>query len=160
MMAPTLVSMLFGLTAFILQEDTAAATDPCSSYTNLNDYTRSVFSKVGLYHDHLSGWYRFTGRSGEKMLDYEPKSSSSVYRCGADVQGYLSGKHPRGSEGIVDRTVCFTYAGNKCWTSETIKVKNCGSYFVYKLHSPSTRFFLRPLAFRYCGSGESGEYQP
>ena len=85
------------------------------------------------------------------MLDYPPTSGSG-YRCTANMPGYLSGHHPRGSEGVVSRTVCFVHSGNTCWATTTIQVKNCGSYFVYKLNALTSGNYLR-----YCGSGEVGE---
>ena len=147
--------LLLWTTALGLVEYHVWAQDPCSSYTSINDWTRSVFEEgASQYGDTgLNGWYRFIGRSGDSMLDYLPTTSSRYYRCNAEKPGYLLGQHPKGSEGIVSRTVCFIYSGSNCWWSTTIKVKNCGNFFVYKLHPLNSYSSLR-----YCGSGEVGKY--
>ena len=134
------------------------AQDPCASYNVLSDESRSILKYSSLAASDYqigTGWYRFMGKAGDKMLDYVPTGTtaiSSKYRCGALMLGYLTGQHPKGSEGIVNRKVCIAYSGSNCWTSRTIQVKNCGNYFVYKLqpvYSWSWWWYVR-----YCGSGE------
>ena len=128
-------------------------TDPCMRYGRLNDESRSVFKTTPSSYtrdDTLNGWYRFMGPAGDRMLDYVPKYGD--YRCNARFPGYLDGQHPSRSEGTVSRTVCFVYQTNTCYQSQTIQVKNCGEYFVYKLHPLTSSNYLR-----YCGSGEVGE---
>jgi len=88
------------------------------------------------------------------MLDYPPRYGPG-YRCTTIYPGYLSGQHPRGSDGVVSRTVCFMSSGSKCWTSTTIQVKNCGNYFVYKLNRLTSSYYMR-----YCGSGEVANNEP
>ena len=129
------------------------AQDPCSSYSVLSDESRSAFVKSSGYtwDRYLNGWYRFMGKAGDSMLDYAP-SRGSYYRCSAYSPGYLSGQHPKGSEGIVSRTVCFVYGGSTCKWTTTIQVKNCGNYYVYKLNALTSNYYLR-----YCGSGEVGK---
>eukprot|EP00112_Aurelia_sp_Birch-Aquarium-sp1_P009532 Seg2086.2 transcript_id=Seg2086.2/GoldUCD/mRNA.D3Y31 product="Pancreatic secretory granule membrane major glycoprotein GP2" protein_id=Seg2086.2/GoldUCD/D3Y31 len=127
------------------------------SFFNISDSSRSVLSTDGTYtHDQsINGWYRFSGNAGTQMIDYEPLWQSGVYRCKALALGWLSGKHPNESEGKVSRTVCFSYNGNKCWHPTTIKVKNCGNFYVYWLKGryrlPESRYM------RYCGAGDTGE---
>ena len=126
--------------------------DPCYFYSVLNDESRSVLKTSSSYtRDTISGWYRFMGRAGDSMLDYVPTTGSG-YRCTANMPGYLSGQHPRGSDGVVSRTVCFAYSGYTCYTSTRIQVKNCGNYFVYNLNALTNSNYMR-----YCGSGEVGE---
>ena len=130
------------------------AQDPCSSYSVLSDESRSVFKvSTSSYtrDEYISGWYRFMGKAGDSMLDYVP-STGGYYRCTAIVPGYLSGQHPKGSEGIVSRTVCFVSGGSTCRWTTTIQVKNCGNYYVYKLNALTSNYYLR-----YCGSGEVGK---
>ena len=135
-------------------EHPAVTQDPCLTYKVLTNESRSIFKYSSQrYTDHgLNGWHRFIGKAGNGMLDYVPTvnpSTSGNYRCGATILGYLSGGHPKKHEGIVPRTVCFYYGNSNCWTSTTIRVKNCGNYFVYKLSALPRAFFMR-----YCGNGE------
>ena len=48
-------------------------------------------------------------------------------------------------DGVVNRTVSFRYYANRPSPNVTIQVKNCKSFFVYKLPKP-------PKNRRYCGS--------
>ncbi|KAL9960470.1 hypothetical protein ACROYT_G033933 [Oculina patagonica] len=69
------------------------------------------------------------------------------YRCSTVYTGWLSGAHPTVAEGVVVRNVCYGFQDNCCHWSNRIKVKNCGSYYVYELQRP-------PIYFsRYCGNG-------
>ena len=72
-------------------------------------------------------------------------------KCNTIAPGWLNGAHPKVTDGIVTREVCFgTDAGQCCvrgWEIP-IKVRNCREYFVYYLHStPNPGGSLR-----YCGS--------
>jgi len=149
MTAVSVCLLFFGVIYFTFLSPVCAQ-DPCTSYSVLNDESRSVLKTSSSYtwDYYISGWYRFMGKAGDKMLDYPPTAGSG-HRCTANVPGYLSGQHPRGSDGVVSRTVCFVFSGNTCWTSTTIQVKNCGNHFVYRLNALTSSYYLR-----YCGSGE------
>ena len=67
-------------------------------------------------------------------------------RCGAIFSGWLKGGHPTLADGEVTSEVCFTRGGDCCKKSNNIKVKDCGSYFIYQLQKPPT------CALRYCGT--------
>ena len=72
------------------------------------------------------------------------------YHCGTHAPGWLLGAHPEMSDGVVTRTVCFSWR-NKCcrWRSQ-ISVRNCGDFYVYKLQrAPKCKL-------RYCGVGKQG----
>lgn len=151
------VFLLSGIIAFNLF-GVADAADPCNSYNVLAGESRSVLkTSYSTTKDVISGWYRFMGKAGDKMLDYDPKWQYGPYRCAAQAQGYLSGSHPRGSAGITTKSVCFRKSGNPCWKSVSIKVKNCGNYFVYELVSLNSLSYTFSTNFRYCGAGEVGE---
>ena len=92
-------------------------------------YSSSTNRKCDNY---LSGWYRFGGAAGTKMLT----SCYSRYRCNTDQPGYLSGSHPSVSDGKVSRTVYFHHYSYGCTHySRTIQVINCADlYYVYKLN--------------------------
>ena len=90
------------------------------------------------------GWFRFEGPAGTRMLTSCPPTSG----CGTKVTSWLNGGHPTVADGQVTRTVCFHYNGNYCRWPTNIKVRNCGSYYVYYLSgTPSGRCYLR-----YCGT--------
>ena len=72
------------------------------------------------------------------------------YHCGTHAPGWLLGAHPEMSDGVVTRTVCFSWR-NKCcrWRSQ-ISVRNCGDFYVYRLQrAPKCKL-------RYCGVGKQG----
>ena len=78
------------------------------------------------------GWYRFVGAAGTKM----PTTRVPAFRCGADWPGWLSAAHPTVEDGEVFRKVCFSDRSTGCRYVTGISVKNCGSYFIYKLFKP------------------------
>ena len=88
------------------------------------------------------GWYRFVGAAGTKM----PTTRVPAYRCGTDWSGWLHGSHPTVEDGEVLRMVCFSGRPTGCKYLTRISVKNCGSYFIYKLQKPLI------CNSRYCGT--------
>ena len=79
-----------------------------------------------------------------------PETCVSSYHCGTHAPGWLRGAHPDVSEGVVSRTVCFTWRNNCCSWRSTILVRNCGDFYVYKLQrAPKCKL-------RYCGVGVTG----
>ena len=54
--------------------------------------------------------------------------------------------YPIVEDGNVCRKVCFSNRWNDCKTSTDTFVKNCGSYFIYKLHRPPS------CNSRFCGT--------
>ena len=78
------------------------------------------------------GWYRFVGAAGTKM----PTTRVPAFRCGTDWPGWLDGAHPTVEDGEVFRKVCFSDRSTGCRYTKIIFVKNCGSYFIYKLIKP------------------------
>ena len=83
--------------------------------------------------DHLvEGWYRFVGAAGTKM----PTTRVPAYRCGTQWSGWLDADHPTVEEDEVRMTVCFSDRSTGCRYTGTISVKNCGSYFIYRLKKP------------------------
>ena len=67
-------------------------------------------------------------------------------RCGTYYPGWPNGGHPTVADGQVTRTVCFNSGYNCCYYSRSIKVRNCGSYYVYYLNGTPT------CNARYCGT--------
>ena len=106
----------------------------CRQYTWLNESNRR-YNYYGSYNrkcdSNLVGWYRFGGNAGTQMYT---SCRRSRYYCNTDYLGYLSGSHPDLGDGIVSRTVYFSYS-NSCYSySRSIKVINCDGYYVYKLN--------------------------
>lgn len=76
------------------------------------------------------GWYRFEGAVGTRM----PTSCSPTHRCNSHLPGWLSGAHPTQADGQVTRTVFFHWHSDCCYKSITVKVINCGGYYVYHVN--------------------------
>ncbi|XP_072893903.1 uncharacterized protein [Hemitrygon akajei] len=94
---------------------TDCSSEECSRY--MNDETRT------------EGWYRFKSSGGWRI----PETVVPPYKCSGKGPGWLNGSHPSIGEGEVHRTVCFSWEQNNCATKRTIKIKNCGAFFVYWL---------------------------
>jgi len=103
------------------------------NYKNLTDAERKYDYKTMNYKcdTDLNGWYRFHGAAGTKMVTKCPPMD----HCDASIPVWLSEDHPTMAEGIVLRKVCVNKFGC-CKESFTIQVKNCGSYYIYKLVYP------------------------
>ena len=134
------------MTKLLLQLLLPFAVDLCYHYKNLSDAHRKI-SYVPPYGSELcdsqlpQGWYRLVVAAGTKMLT----TRVSAYRCGADWSGWLDDAHPTEEDGKVERKVCFRDCSNGCKYAINISVKNCGSYFIYKLYPPT-------CYSRYCGT--------
>ena len=119
----------------------------CQNYGSLNNADRKItYAKPNNYCDRGTGpgWFRFEGSAGTRM----PTSCPPTYRCNTDATGWLNVGHPTVADGQVGRQVCFHYSGNCCHWSTNIKVRNCGSYYVYYLNgTPGGSCRLR-----YCGT--------
>ena len=121
--------------------------DPCHNYHNISDANRkssyATPQYVSLCDDQpFEGWYRFVGAAGTKM----PTERVSAFRCGTDWSGWLDDVHPTVEDGEVHKKVCFSDRSSGCEADTQISVKNCGSFFIYKLIEP------RGCNFRYCGT--------
>ena len=112
--------------------------DPCHNYHNLDDAKRKSSYPTPLSGEALcdttllEGWYRFVGAAGTKM----PTTRVPAYRCGTDWSGWLDGTHPTVDDDEVSRTVCFSNRPSGCKYLNKISVKNCGSFYIYKLTQP------------------------
>nr|XP_058961199.1 uromodulin-like [Pocillopora verrucosa] len=121
--------------------------DPCYNYRNLSEANRksSYSTPHGseLCDNSLpEGWYRFVGAAGTKM----PTTRVPAFRCGTVWSGWLNGAHPTVDNDEVSRKVCYSDRSSGCRHSSTISVKNCGSFFIYKLAQPPI------CSSRYCGT--------
>ncbi|CAH3163821.1 unnamed protein product [Porites evermanni] len=120
----------------------------CRNYGSLNSSDRKITyitdyrycdNKIG------PGWFRFEGSAGIRI----PTSCPSTRRCGTNAPGWMNGGHPTVVDGQVTRTVCFHWTAGCCEWSTNIKVRNCGSYYVYYLHSTPNNGYCY---LRYCGT--------
>ena len=138
-----IISVNFRFCRFLLAINTYPE---CTSYSWLNESNRNnnyyETSSQRCDNSLATGWYRFGGRAGTHM------STSCPYHehCSANHAGFLNSDHPKLHEGIVTRSVCFRNGGHCCYWGDTIKVLNCGMYYVYKLHRQTH------CNRRYCGS--------
>jgi len=157
-------------TAFSASPSTATPTSPpvilqpaCRGYHILDSVTRHVgtrydaavvSSACGDYcRDYKSshspspdwrgaGWYRYQGEAGTRI----PTSPPGYGQCGTYWPGWMEGDHPTVGEGEVTRTVYWQFSSsNTKWKSTTVKVANCGQFYVYHLTD------TRRGASAYCG---------
>jgi len=125
----------------------------CTNYSILDSPTRnSMFDGYGLYcdnfhyydndpiidinHEHVrpdwkgDGWYRVFGEAGTKIVD----KAAPYANCGTAATGWLSGGHPSPEEGMVTRTVYFSYGDHDYSGTVDVSVVNCNNFFyVYYL---------------------------
>lgn len=131
--------------------------NPCltGNYIELSDPDRAAGYLTPAGHakcdmrdlDEQQAWYRFTGKAGTRMA----KKCVPIKRCGTSAPGWLNGSHPEDEdEGEVNRTVCFHWKNDCCHWKTKIKVRNCGSFYLYYLK----RNPWGGCSFRYCGNGK------
>ncbi|XP_078698216.1 oncoprotein-induced transcript 3 protein-like isoform X2 [Branchiostoma floridae x Branchiostoma belcheri] len=108
--------------------------DPCNSYTILNEAWRSVNNNVrsqSCDRGFRGEWYRFINPAGTSMPTQRPQST---HRCGTHAPMWMNGQHPSVADGEVSRQACAYWSGRPCRWSTTIQVKACSAgYYVYKL---------------------------
>ena len=73
----------------------------------------------------------------------------SVNKCGGRFPAWMNDDHPTVAQGSVKKKVCIRQfePGDCCYDFYFIGVKNCGSYFIYKLGP-----YVFGCNFRYCGT--------
>ncbi|XP_072894523.1 uncharacterized protein [Hemitrygon akajei] len=109
--------------------------DPCVNHTVLDQPWRSTdcsseeCSKYMNDETRTEGWYRFKSSGGWRI----PETVIPPYKCSGKSPGWLNGSHPSVGEGEVNSTVCFSWEQSNCVVKRTIKIKNCGTFFVYWL---------------------------
>ena len=75
------------------------------------------------------GWYRFAINVGSKI----PEHTVGGERCNTGGSGWLQGNHPITVGETKTAKVCFNGVYGICNWSATIKIRHCGSYFIYNL---------------------------
>ena len=116
----------------------------CQNYQSLRGAGRRInyTNQDTICDNGLKGWYRFEGAAGTRM----PNSCPPKYRCNSRAPGWLNGTHPAQTGGRVNRTVCFHWLSDCCTYSSSIKVINCGGYYVYYINGTPH------CSFRYCST--------
>ena len=114
------------------------------NYGSLNTADRMITYNryVGCDNGIGPGWFRFEGSAGTRIATSCPPTD----RCRTHAPGWLNGGHPTVADGQVSRRVCFHIIRNCCYWSRKIKVRNCGSYYVYYLSGTPG------CSLRYCGA--------
>ena len=122
--------------------------DGCRIYTVLSEADRPSQNNRGCSKKKLvTGWYRLQGPGGDRIAD----KCVLKGRCGTDFSGWLRHTHPTVSEGVVNRTVCFSGKMFCCIGRNSIKVKNCGDYYVYELQRAVVCKILRSCGIESAG---------
>ena len=127
--------------------------DGCNDYLILNNSTRKASfndksvrdcDKIGRYRTSQDwkgeNWYRILPPAGTKI----PETVTRINHCGTDSSGWINGTHPATVGLTEDATVCFNWNKNTCYWNSSIKIRNCGKYFLYNL--PDTKL----CSLRYC----------
>lgn len=90
------------------------------------------------------GWYRIDGEAGQSI----PTTPRNMYDCGTDAGGWINTPNPVMADGLVSRTVCWSWAGQSCLWQDQIRMVACAEFYLYFLVNPMTG------CLRYCGDGE------
>ena len=120
--------------------------DGCTNYTAISNLAESAQgNKMQPTGNPVISWYRFQGDAADQI----PEKCVLKWRRGC----WLDGTHPKIADDVVNRKLCFSCPTNRCtciW-SNNINVKNCSSFYVYKIHQ-------NPLFnLRYCNNASSGK---
>jgi len=105
----------------------------CLDYATLHSADRSSLFQLPLGNSAVCdkniapGWYRFLPPAGVQMAS----SCVPSKKCATSVTGWLK-SHPKMTDGIVSGTVCYSW-DVCCQWSQNIRVRNCGSFYVYDL---------------------------
>ena len=132
--------LIFGLTSTI----STLSMLECQNYQSLTGGDRKItYGNQNTVCDRgIHGRYRFEGAAGTRM----PTSCPPKHRCNTHASGWLNGTHPTVADGQVTRTVCFHWGSDCCNWSNSVKVTNCGGYYVYYITSTPA------CSLRYCST--------
>merc|ERR1711963_242642 len=128
-----------------VEEVSCTLPSQCQNYKDLNSPSRKstaasnsskwTCDKVGWSHMLAdwkgAGWYRVTGGAGTRLADTQVPQG----HCGTYCSGSLTGVHPTVAQGEVTRYVNFHCNGKTAFATNTIRVLNCGAYYVYHLEN-------------------------
>lgn len=125
--------------------------DPCYKYKSLiscdrNLNTTEIPDRFSCDYSLPVKWYRFHGAAGTRLPTKRPPRN----RCHTQSPAWLDVENtplPKEGQGVkTGIRVCFPTINNPCGVKTFIHVKNCSSYFVYRLiGTPGCEL-------RYCGT--------
>ncbi|XP_022781477.1 roundabout homolog 1-like [Stylophora pistillata] len=120
----------------------------CLHHTIIHDDTRRVGYEDSSHkcdNNLVEGWYRFP--KGRQMNT----NCAKYHSCDTERAGWLVGGHPSAEDGRVTKKICFGRTAPSCTCAyhNYIQVRNCGSFYVYKL-KPITICTNNLVASRYC----------
>ncbi|CAC5415835.1 unnamed protein product [Mytilus coruscus] len=124
---------------FIQIDITFGQTDPCASYSTLDNvkrsagYTLDLDNDIAISDDRLDpGWYRIVSVAGEEM----PTAAPGTFRCGSWYPIWLNGTLPTDINSEVSQPVCIQTFLNECQPTWNIDIRRCsGDFLVYNLLS-------------------------
>ncbi|XP_052071137.1 uncharacterized protein LOC127709569 [Mytilus californianus] len=124
---------------FIQIDITFAQTDPCASYSTLDNvkrsagYTLDLDNDIAISDDRLDpGWYRIVSVAGEEI----PTAAPGTFRCGSWYPIWLNGTLPTDVNSEVSQSVCIQTLTNVCQSTWNIDIRRCpGDFLVYNLLS-------------------------
>ena len=125
----------------VYSEKECLSYDTLSSASRSSTYQQPKGRSPSCDDDLPTRWYRFSNPAGDKMAS----SCLPSGKCGTAVPGWLETTHPKPTDGIVSGNVCFNLKSDCCKLSQSIHLRNCGRFFVYKL----AKTFACPMGF--CG---------
>ncbi|CAF0829135.1 unnamed protein product [Adineta ricciae] len=111
---------------------------PCSSYTTINDPTRSVTQttvngacdQLEIFNATTHGsWIRFVGTGGTTIPLLPPVPPA----CGAYVVGWFNGTMPTTPGTSMNATIYFSIYQSVVIVETHIEVMNCNGFFIYLL---------------------------
>jgi len=119
----------------------------CTNYKQLSSASRKrtygsgSYCDMGSYGGDYTGpaWYRVVGSAGSRLTENNPGKE----KCGSYGTGYLTEGHPSLLHSEKTVKVCFQY-NRECQWQSSVKITNCGDYFVYFLQD------TLGCSFRYC----------
>ncbi|XP_046568264.1 oncoprotein-induced transcript 3 protein-like [Haliotis rubra] len=132
------------VTIAMIAQLTAATSDPCVDhkyiYDNGGRSPKCPYQPEECDRYITENWYQVVNYHGSLEM---PTSHVDINSCGANYPGWLNGTHPSINDGTVYRVVCVSGYNDPCRKQVTIRVKNCGHYYVYylmKMHGCSERY--------------------
>ena len=79
------------------------------------------------------GWYRVIGPAGSKVAD----TPIELSHCGTAGSRYVQGSHPILIGETVKTKACYKDGNTLCKYPQNVKIRNCGTYFLYYLPNTS-----------------------
>ena len=115
-------------------------------YKNITDSWRKIVGRsvIGANCDKENSdfdgttWFRFVEPAGTTLSTLNPQQLS----CGTDGIAWMKGRHPIMFGKVVQRTICFSWSGNKCaWSLPNTNVVACkwyndSEFYLYQLKKP------------------------